>query len=142
MKLNGYLSLNPVTSTNGNYLEVSVEDRASGVRFVQAKIELKDAHLLLSNRMVPVALDVRGLNVIGKKKETQEATLLLPRDFRGRDQDQVLSDTINVWLELENYSWQVHESDRKWNSHKAKYKDQCIEYTITVYRYVEVSNVL
>lgn len=71
--MNGHISILRVNSSHeGNFIEIQVTDRSSGVRFLEVRMSLSDFAMAITQAgHQPCEFEVRGLEVLGKVRETK-----------------------------------------------------------------------
>ena len=81
MKINTKLTISRPNSNDGDsYIAVRIEDCTSGVEFVNLRIGLAEfAEALTGLSYMECTAEVRGLTVVGMKKEREHASILLPK---------------------------------------------------------------
>lgn len=85
MKLKGRITLSFPTSSSGEkWCEMQIEDELSGARFVEVRIDPQGFFDMMRSSYVPCELDVRGLNVLGKKMENDSFSFKIPESIPER----------------------------------------------------------
>lgn len=118
MKLQGTISISRTHCSNGqDYIELAIRDERSGVQFLKGEIGLTDfAKLVTGQSEMPVALDLRGVESVGKFRETKSESVFFPdgdyheREFRAKAAIAPLQvdGWIGDWRQLGNH----HAIDR------------------------------
>lgn len=119
-----------VTSSDEDYVSLEVQDEKSLVTFVCARFKLEDAYKLFMNRQIKGVAEVRGLNLVGKKREMQDIKLTVTK----HGDDDSLKLACVDWME-KNPGWQISVGDMKWNSHKAQKQKDRWSYSLHAVRY-------
>ena len=105
-KINGKLTISRVHSTQSeDWIEVFLEDESSGIQFADVHIGLEEfskAITGLGSR--PCEIEVRGLDLVGKKLETKIHTVIFPIE-------RTTKMTEDVFSRFEQDGWEARRSD-------------------------------
>lgn len=75
---------------NADGLHLEIMDEASRVHFFEARVDPQSTMELLSRRgLVEVDAEVRGLDKVGKQKESMEVTVRLPKGTKLEERKEV-----------------------------------------------------
>lgn len=83
--MKGKISISKVTILSGkreeDYMSITIEDKSSGVQFLEIKMDLLDfAQALTGLGCMPIEFELRGLENVGKKFEHKTIEVTIPRD--------------------------------------------------------------
>lgn len=134
MKLIGHARIGYVTSSE-DYMTIEVTDETSGIEFARLKIKPEDAYALLSNRTVKGELDVRGLDLVGKRREIQRITLEIPKTDV-LQAEPAIREACMEWMKS-NPGWAISADDMKWNHHRIKHLEDSYVFSTHAVRFVE-----
>ncbi len=86
-KLKGSLSISRINDGGKGYIEISFEDKNSRVEFVEVKVSFENFTKALTGQgMIPMEFKTRGLNEVGKIKESKELVFLVSGYIEGKDE--------------------------------------------------------
>ena len=131
-KINSKLTISRVHPNRGaDWIEVTLEDKSSGIQFAEVHISLEEFSKAITGLgALPCEIEVRGLDLIGKKLETKTCTVTFPA---GRTAEM----TEDVFKMFEFDGWEARRSDMN-NSHNRMWIDtvDLEKFKITFQRYV------
>lgn len=105
--LRGSLHISQPSSSDGHEVVViEVEDKSSGVEFVELEVGLADFTRSLRGRSVPCRFVLRNPNNVGLKGEHKVEWVSVPRPFPwDRDERRKILAPLAAALEVDGWSW-------------------------------------
>jgi len=131
-KIKGKLTISRVHSTQSeDWIEVLLEDESSCIQFADVHIGLEEFSKAITGLgACPCEIEVRGLDLVGKKLETKICTVSFPTE-------RTVEMTEDVFKMFEFDGWEARRSDMN-NSHNRMWIDtvDLEKFRITFQRYV------
>lgn len=132
------VALSVTRPQGGNYddqqIEIKIEDRVSGVRFLEIKVSLPGfARLLTGLSNVPAMASYAALDTIGLIRETKTEHVTIPTSYA-----KVLTgDAINALSKFEVDGWVGYKSDLKNGHRMIRSGDGTSTYAVSFTRFVQ-----
>lgn len=127
-----HFSKRQVNYPNEDYISIELRDEESGVLFLDIDLDLKSAaQAILFSGFVDVDMNLRGLHLLGMKRQVKSVTLEL-------DRDQLWEYRHQIAAAHELDGWKASEHDlNKWNHHHSDGKGG---YRVGYTRWVDKEN--
>lgn len=145
MNINTKLTISRPSNADGSeYVTIQIQDCASRERFVEVRIGLREyAEAITGLSQVPCVSTVRGLDHVGKKKETMSGRIYIPKsvDHNRQAVKEFVTNTAppeGGWI-TDNYLGSQNSVVSNGDKTMAEEFPQIAN--VTYYRYVEVTDV-
>lgn len=134
--MKGKITICRTEGQKGSWMSLTVVDEASGVQFVDIKIEMEAfAYLLSGLARQECEFELRNAENVGKKKWSKTVQVPLP-DATGKEE---FIKEVKRSLEDGNFlvgGWRVNDYECESNSHRKNYTKKL--FSVTIYKYEDV----